>query len=179
MDGGRQTTQLEIHVTQIRHVVAFATAMVACASVAEAQRYRVELAVPGGKTAIAEFHPCVPAEGSDCGAWVDRTVESVPPLPGLATNVVSPNGHDSVSVAADGRVRITSLAGRKPPVILLRVGKGTARGIAVSADSRYAFVVVENLTGNPVDVMMIDLDTQSGIAGLVMETRVLGIGMAP
>jgi hypothetical protein len=152
--------------------------LAACASVAQAQRYRVELAVPGGKVAVAEFRPCIPAEGSDCGAWVDHTIESGDRVLGLAMRAVSPNGHDSVTVE-DGKIRIKSLVGRKPPVILLRVGKGAARGITMSSDSKYAFVVVENPTGNPVDVMMIDLDTQSGIAGLVMETRVLGIGMVP
>jgi hypothetical protein len=76
-------------------------------------------------------------------------------------------------------VRIKSLVGRKPAIILLKVGKGIARGLVVSADSRYAFAVIVNTTGNPVDVLMIDLDTQSAIAGLIMETRVVGIGLAP
>ena len=158
--------------------IRLATVMTACASVMQGQRYRIELAVPNDKVAIAEFSPCIGADDSDCGAWVDRTADALGVVPALATHAVSPNGHDSVFVE-NGRVRITPLDGRKPPFVVLRIGTGVARGLAISADSRYVFVVVANPTGNPADVMMIDLATQSGIAGLDMETRVLGIRVAP
>jgi hypothetical protein len=159
----------------IKRSLALAVALTLSASAAHAQ-YRIELVVPNGKVATAEFHPCVGAEGPDCGAWVDRTIASPGTGLMLATRAVSPNKHDSVTVEG-GRLRIKTLDGRTPPVMLLKMGTGVARGLIVSRDSRYVFVVLENATGNPTDVMMIDLITQSGVAGLVLDTPVLGIGM--
>ena len=157
-------------------LAAFAT--FATAPSLSAQQYRVELSVPGGKIAIAEFLPCTSAADPGCGAWVDRTIQLRGAAPRLVPSLVSPNGHDSVSVE-DGRVRIKTLDGRTPPISFLRIGEGIARGVAISADSRYAFVVVANVLGNPADVIMIDLATQNGVVGLVMDARVLGIRMAP
>jgi hypothetical protein len=163
----------------IKHSITSAIAAIVLtlgAATARAQQYRVELAVPDGKVAIAQFHPCVGAATADCGAWVERTIESNGSGLALVARAVSANKHDSVSVE-DGRVRIKALDGRKPPIMFLKIGTGVPRGIIISRDSRYAFVVLENDTGNPTDVMMIDLATQNGIAGLVLDTRVLGIGM--
>ena len=159
----------------IKRPLAIAAALTLSASAAHAQ-YRVELVVPNGKVAIAEFHPCAGAEGPDCGAWVDRTIVSPGTGLMLATRAISPNKHDSVTVEG-GRLRIKALDGRTPQVMFLKMGTGVARGIIISRDSRYVFVVLENATGNPTDVMMVDLVTQNGIAGLVLDTPVLGIGM--
>lgn len=159
----------------IKRSLALAIALTLGATAAHAQ-YRVELVVPNGKVAIAQFHPCVGAEGPDCGAWVERTMVSPGTGLMLATRAISPNKHDSVTVDG-GRLRIKALDGRKPEVMLLTMGTGVARGLIVSRDSRYVFVVLENATGNPADVMMIDLVTQNAVAGLVLDTQVLGIGM--
>lgn len=147
---------------------------------ARAQQYRLELTEPGGKVATALFRPCDPAAApasTACGASIERRDFTTSASVAMPTRARSPNGHDSVTV--DGsRIRIKTLDGRKPPLMFLRAGDGTPSGIVISPDSRYAFVVVANRSGNPADVVMIELSTQDAVMGLSLETGVRGIAIA-
>jgi hypothetical protein len=170
-------------VKTIKHSLALATVITLCSSAAWAQQYHVELALAGGMVTQADFRPCPPGQGvlgqpaGDCGAKVGRAAKSKGTLYGLTTRAMSATGRDSVTIE-DGKLRIKPLDGRTPPVVLLRIGTGTVRGVVISADSHYAFAVVENASGNPSDVMMIDLVTQNGVAGVSLDSQVLGIAMA-
>src|SRR3954453_22243619 len=79
MDGRGQAAQLEIHVRPgaVRCAAAVMT-LALFASVAAAQgRYRVVVGIAGTKQmSLIELVPCIPAEGSGCGAWVSRVIDT-------------------------------------------------------------------------------------------------------
>src|SRR5262249_39075668 len=84
--------------------VAAATVLVLAAPVASAQRYRVLVGEAGSpRVSLIEFRPCVPAETSDCGAWLvqafDATVDSAMRPGQGARQVVS---RRAGSIAIDG-----------------------------------------------------------------------------
>lgn len=164
--------------TTLTRSLALAAATMLCSSVARAQQYRVDLVLAGGMATHADFRRCPAEHGTaDCGTEVARITRSTGTLYGLTTRAMSANGHDSVTVAEDGRLRIKTLDGRTPAVMLLRIGSGNVGGVVISPDSRYAFAVVQNSTGNPSDLMMIDLAAQSGVAGVSLDSRVIGLAM--
>ncbi|HEY4217698.1 MAG TPA: hypothetical protein VGM67_11210 [Gemmatimonadaceae bacterium] len=163
--------------TTLTRSLALAAATMLCSSVAQAQQYRVELVLAGGMATHADFRRCPSgAASADCGTAVARITRSTGTLYGLTTRAVSSNGHDSVTVE-NGKLRIKTLDGRTPAVVLLGIGSGTVEGVVISPDSHYAFAVVQNKSGNPSDVMMIDLATQNGVAGVSLDSRVVGLAM--
>ena len=146
---------------------------------ADAQRYRIAIGVPGGQTAIAEFRPCIPAEGSGCGAWIDHTSASVDGQPPVVKSALTRNGADSVSIANGGvRMRSMQKAARGDAKVL-GIRQSVARAIALSADSRYVFAAYESTAADGVVVYMIDLDTRTAIASLPIARLEGGIGMVP
>ena len=161
----------------LTHALALAAATMLGSSVARAQQYRVELVLTGGLATHADFRRCPTAKGpADCGTAVAKITRSTGTLYGLTTRAMSPNGRDSVTIE-NGKLRIKALDGRTPPVVLLSIGSGQTAGVVISPDSRYAFAVVQNSTGNPSDVMMIDLATQNGVAAVSLDSRVVGLSM--
>ena len=161
--------------------LAFAAATMLCSSAARAQQYRVDLVLTGGLATHADFRRCPAAPGSvnstaDCGTQLAKITRSTGTLYGLTTKAMSPDGRDSVTIE-NGKLRIKTLDGRTPAVTLLGIGTGTVAGVVVSSDSRYAFAVVQNAGGNPSDVMMIDLATQNGVAGVSLDSKVVGLAM--
>src|SRR6476660_10140707 len=70
MDGRREGEELEVHVRRL--AIAAAVVLATAAGRADAQRYRVLAASESGQRSVIEFRPCIPAEGSGCGAWIDR-----------------------------------------------------------------------------------------------------------
>jgi hypothetical protein len=146
---------------------------------AGAQRYRVAIGVPGGQTAIAEFRPCIPAEGSGCGAWIDHTSPSIDGQPPVVKSALTLNGSDSVSIA-NGGVRMRSMKkSARGDAKVLGIRQSVARAIALSGDSRYVFAAYESTAMDGVVVYMIDLDTRTAIASLPLRKLDGGISMAP
>src|SRR5262249_52060970 len=85
-DAGRRRATLTL---------AAAAASVLIASPAWAQRYRVLVADEGStRVSVVEFRPCVPAETSDCGAWLDRSYDGT-----LDSSIVRPTRRDSSVVS--------------------------------------------------------------------------------
>jgi hypothetical protein len=160
------------------------SAVLACivagvASRAGAQRYRVAIGVPGGQTAIAEFRPCIPAEGSGCGAWIDHTSPSTDGQPPVVKSALTRNGSDSVSIE-NGGVRMRSMKkSASGAAKVLGIRQSVARAIALSGDSRYVFAAYESTAVDGVVVYMIDLDTRTAIASLAIPRLDGGISMAP
>ncbi len=167
----------------LKHSLALAIVMTLCSSAAWAQQYHVELVLADGMVTQADFRACPAGQGvpgqpaGDCGAMVGKLTKSKGTLYGLTTRAMSATGHDSLTIE-NGKLRIKALDGRTPPVVLLGMGDGVVRGVVISADSRYAFVVVENASGNPSDVVMIDLLRQSGVTAVSLDSPVIGIAMA-
>jgi len=156
-----------------------------CASGASAQTYRVVLASPRSSVVtVAAFRPCVTGSTARCGAWTERDVDTAvdPSLgrpPGIVDRGRSANGAYGVSFAAVA-VRVTPLitpdSGSHRDV---KVPSHTPRALAISPDSRYAFVVFQSLDGQPPQVCMIDLAAHKVIATLDTKKAVSGIGMVP
>jgi hypothetical protein len=153
--------------------------MVCAASAAGAQRYRVAIGVPGGQTVVAEFRPCIPAEGSGCGAWIDHTSPSLEGQPPVVKAGLTGNGNDSVSIE-NGGIRMRSMKKTaRGDAKVLGIRQSVARAIALSSDSRYAFAAYESTVADSVLVYMIDLDTRTAIASLAIPRLSGGIAMAP
>jgi hypothetical protein len=150
-----------------------------------AQTYRVTLASPGSSVVtVADFRPCVVGDKTRCGAWIERDVDSAvdPSLgqpPGIVDRGRSASGAYGVSFAAVA-VRVTPLitadSGSHQDV---KVPSHTPRALAISPDSRYAFVVFQSLDGRPPEVCMIDLAAHKVVATLDTKKPVSGIGMVP
>ena len=69
----RQAAQLEIH-AMINKRRCGGRGMMVCASRAQAQRYRVALAIPAAKCRSRSSGRAF-RRGSDCGSWIDRTID--------------------------------------------------------------------------------------------------------
>ncbi|HEY4218747.1 MAG TPA: hypothetical protein VGM67_16510 [Gemmatimonadaceae bacterium] len=163
--------------------------MAASAVVARAQTpveaYRVVLSSPGSSTiTVADFRPCVVGDKARCGAWVERDVDtSLDPSfgkpPGLVDRGRSANGGYGVSFAAVA-VRVTPLiTADSGSHIDVKVPSHTPRALAMSPDSRYAFVVFQSLDGQPPQVCMIDLSAHKVVATLDTKKAISGVGMVP
>jgi len=138
------------------------------------QRGRVFVAgVNGQPGAVFEFRPCIPAEGSDCGAWIDR--DSVGATPAVRAARV---GDDSLWID-HGVLKIKSV-GTKPhsKELVLRDKRGEATSVAVSAAARAAYVVlVPSAPSAPNYVVMVDLETRHPIASASFRFSPGGVGV--
>ena len=170
MDGRRQAAQLEVHEVKL------AVALVLLPALAGAQQRRqVYVAGANGQQgAVFEFRPCIPAEGSDCGAWIDHMIDSsVTVTPIRAAR--SSDGRDSLWIDG-GAVRIRSLRAPKSEAVV-RDKRGAATSLAVSASGRTAYVVLEDAAPAPNYVVMIDLETRSAIASAPFRFSPGGVGV--
>jgi hypothetical protein len=168
VDGRRKAAQLEVH--EVRLVVLLAL----LPAVAGAQvRGRVYVSGANGEAgAVFEFRPCIPAEGSDCGAWVDHAVDSIAVAPLRAAR--SGDGRDSLWIA-DGALMIRSISDARQTVVRDRRGPPTA--IVASPTARVAFVVLDGKSLAPNYIVMIDLETRSAIASAPFRFTPGGIGV--
>jgi hypothetical protein len=141
---------------------------------ADAQRYRVLVASESGQRSVIEFRPCIPAEGSGCGAWIDR--EAVPDsgIRLTPSTAASFGPGDSVWIER-GAIRMRST--RSSRTIVDRRGAAAALVLAPMRD--YAFVILQSLTTDAPKstVVMVDLSTRSVIASCPMPGRVYAIAM--
>jgi hypothetical protein len=189
MDGGRQAAKLEIHVKVLARGVLWVAATAVLGSAAQGQRYRVLVGIAGTtKMSLIEFSPCIPAETSACGAWIDRVIDtasdsSFGPLPVVATEESTRNHTMSISVQ-DGHLNVhtgakNGAAGRKGGDVIADARR-IATAVVVTGDSRYAFAVLEAKTpGKQGMVRMIDFGTKMVIASIGLADRPAGISMAP
>jgi len=182
MDGGGQVAPLEIHVTAVVRatVVGVALAFVV-APIARAQgRYRVAIGiVDQAKPLVAEFRVCVPAETNDCGSWlISNAGVDDSPVSTHATAITalrSPDGADSISIAGDA-VTIRSLSPRSKPMQRpIREPGHMPRAIAITADSRYVFVVFESAGGESSLIDMIELESMAVTDALTIRERPSGL----
>lgn len=139
------------------------------------QRGRVYVSGTNGFPGVVfEFRPCIPAEGSDCGAWVDHTVDSIAVAPLQAAR--SFDGADSLWIDA-GALVIRSV-GSQARAVVLRDPRGKATALAISPVSRIAYVVLQPAdTLAPNYVVMIDLETRSAIASAPFRFSPGGVGV--
>jgi len=161
-------------------VVGVALAFVV-APIARAQgRYRVAIGiVDQAKPLVAEFRVCVPAETSDCGSWlISNAGVDDSPVSTHATAITalrSPDGDDSISIAGDA-VTIRSLSPRSKPMQRpIREPGHMPRAIAITADSRYVFVVFESAGGESSLIDMIELESMAVTDALTIRERPSGI----
>ena len=189
MDGRGEAAKLEVHVRAIVRRAVWVAMCVLSASTAHAQRYRVLVGIAGtSKMSLIEFSPCIPAETSACGAWVNRVIDTASDttygtLPTAATEQTARDRAAAISVR-DGSLNVRSFGKNAA----LGADKGTliadprrrAIAVVVTGDSRYAFAVLEATTaGVPSMVRMIDFGTKSVIASVGLAERPAGISMAP
>ena len=171
MDGRREGEELEVHVK--RFVVAAAVAVAVMGETAQAQRYRVLVASETGQRSVIEFRPCIPAEGSGCGAWIDR--EAVPDTTARLTPVTSAVFGPGDSVWTEhGAIRIRSANGRSKTI---QDRRGAATTLALAPMRDYAFVILHSSDASSSTVVMVDLSTRSVIASCPMPGRAYAIAM--
>lgn len=141
---------------------------------ADAQRYRVLVASESGQRSVIQFSPCIPAEGSGCGAWIDR--EAVPDTGIRLTPSTGASFGPGDSVWIErGAIRIRN-ANHASKTIQDRRGAATALVLAPMRD--YAFVILHATDGSSSMVVMVDLSTRSVIAHCPMPGRAYAIAMA-
>ena len=150
-----------------------AVALATAAGRANAQRYRVLVASESGQRSVIEFRPCIPAEGSGCGAWIDREV-----VADTAANLTPRTGAafgpgDSVWIEK-GAVRIRSARGRSKTI---QDRRGAATTLALAPSRDYAFVVLRAADTAASTVVMVDLSTRSVIASCPMPDRAFAISV--
>lgn len=137
------------------------------------QRGRVFVSAAEGPGAVFEFRPCIPAEGSDCGAWIDRDS-----LGTVAVVRAVRAGGDSLWIDR-GVLKIRSLS-TKPHSneLVIRDSRGEAMAIAVGPGARSAYVVLVPLEPTyPNYVVMVDLETRSAIASATFRFSPGGVGV--
>lgn len=145
-------------------------------------RYRVLVGLAGERAAVVEFRPCVPAEGSDCGARIDRVIDltrdSSVHAPRLDTRVRLENGEAAI---VGGTVVVMPVGNDgKRARRLRRDTNFTARALALSGDAQYVFVTFESGTAAvPSEIRMIDLSTGTSIAHAVLPAAPGGVSMIP
>ena len=143
-------------------------------------RYRLAIGTPGSsRITIAEFRPCVPAEGSDCGGWIDPLADSASVPPPIVTNAASADSRDSVSIRRGAVVLTRFSSPRHEDVKRLRSAFGVPAAVAVSRDSRYAFVAYRAPSRDRALISMIDLSTRKSVFSLPLPHDVAGITALP
>jgi hypothetical protein len=147
-------------------VLGVVVTLAASAGHANAQRYRVLVATETGQRSVIEFRPCIPAEGSGCGAWIDReaVADTSARLVPSTSAVFGPG--DSVWID-HGATKIRH-ADRSAKSIQDRRGAATTLALAPTRD--YAFVVLQSpdTVAHSSTVVMVDLSTRSVIASCPM-----------
>jgi hypothetical protein len=161
----------------IRAIVIAVVLMLAATPALYAQgRYRVAIGVVGeAKPIVAEFRVCVPAETSDCGSWIVRSGgvddSSVITDPTPTRQLRSPNGADSISIEGDAVVIRSLKRGAKPSHAAVHEKSFLPRAIAVTADSRYLFVMFESASGESGVIDMIELTSMAVTDALPIRAR--------
>ena len=133
----------------LRRSVIAAVMLVLCAGAASAQgRYRVLVGLAGDRAAVVEFRPCIPAEGSDCGARVDRVIDLA-----KDSTVRAPAKNDrarvedrEVAIVGGTVVVVPSGNDGKRAHRMHRDANFTAGALALSGDAQYVFVTFESGT---------------------------------
>jgi hypothetical protein len=148
-------------------------------TVASAQRFRVVVGVAGTtKVSVVEFRPCVPAETSDCGVWLDRVVDAA---------VDSSYGPIAMRRSVESGTATVAIVGQAVAVTLSEGGKAvTVKGIhgrptalMPGGDGASVFVVsAPSAAGESPEVCLIDLRFNEVVARLKLEAPAGGIGMA-
>src|SRR5262249_35459867 len=146
---------------------------------ADAQRYRVIVGEAGSaRVSLIEFRPCVPAETSDCGAWLvqafDASVDSAMRPSQGARQVLS---RRAGSIAIAGESVIIRTSGQRPTKVTGTHGHPIA--LAMARDSAYVFGIFEGTGGQPPELEMIDLNTSSVWAVFPLKVRPVGISIVP
>ena len=171
MDGGREGEELEVHVRRL--MLAAGVVLAATSSRADAQRYRVMVASEAGERSVIEFRPCIPAEGSGCGAWIDHeaspdTSARLEPITGASFGL-----GDSVWVD-HGAIRIRGARDGSKTIVDRR---GAATTLALAPTRDYAFVVLRPTGAATSTVVMVDLSTRSVIANCPMPWRAYALSV--
>jgi hypothetical protein len=130
------------------------------------------------RVSLIEFRPCVPAETSDCGAWLvqafDASVDSAMRPDQGARQVGS---RRAGSIAIDGESVVITTSAQRPTKVTGTHGHPIA--LAIARDSAYVFGIFESAGGQPPELEMIDLNTGSVWAVFPLKARPAGISMAP
>lgn len=154
-------------------------AIVCLSTAARAQRFRVVVGIAGTtKVSVVEFRPCVPAETSDCGVWLDRVVDAAldSTYGPIATRRSVVSGAATVSIV-DRAVAVTPSEGAKAITVKGIHGRPTA--LTAGGDGASVFVVSEpSAAGESPEVCLIDLRFNEVVARLKLEAPAAGIGMA-
>ena len=171
MDGRREGEELEVHVRRLGLAVVLALA--ATTGRADAQRYRVLVANESGQRSVIEFRPCIPAEGSGCGAWIDKEAMPDSGIRLTPSTGASFGPGDSVWIER-GAIRIRN-ANHSSRTIQDRRGAAAALVLAPMRD--YAFVILRATDAPASTVVMVDLSTRSVIASCPMPGRAYALAM--
>lgn len=145
----------------------------AAATRADAQRYRVLVASENGQRSVVEFRPCIPAEGSGCGAWIDH--EAAPDTAiRLASSTSARFGPgDSVWIERGAiRIRIANHGSKT-----IQDRRGAAKALTLAPMRDYAFVILQSTDASASTIVMVDLSTRSVIANCPMPGRAYAIAM--
>ena len=173
MDGGREGEELEVHVRRLGIALGVALATTFAGARADAQRYRVMVASETGQRSVIEFRPCIPAEGSGCGAWIDR--EAVPDTITRLTPATGALFGPGDSVWIDHGANRIRDAKRRTKIIQDRRGAATTLTLAPMRD--YAFVVLQSPDMQSSTVVMVDLSTRSVIANCPIAERAYAVAV--
>jgi hypothetical protein len=165
-------------------VLAVAGASMWLASPARAQRYRVLVSEEGStRVSVVDFRPCVPAETSDCGAWLDRVYDAALDSTAMRptrrlTQIVSERAGVSVAIRG-GTVVVTSVSPANAKPVIVSGTHGTPLALELAGDGAYAFAIVEGAANRSPELEMIDLNTNSVWAVFPLKARPAAIAMAP
>jgi hypothetical protein len=157
------------------------TLLVSIAPAASAQRYRVLVGENGSsRVSLVEFRPCVPAETSDCGAWLVQTFDAsmdttMRPARGVQRVVSRRAG--TIAIEGESVVITPTTRGGQPAKVSGIHGRPLA--LALAADGAYVFGIFDGGAGQPSELAMIDLNTGTVWAVFPLKTRPAGISMAP
>jgi hypothetical protein len=154
--------------------------VLAIASAAGAQRYRVLVGEAGSsRVSLVEFRPCVPAETSDCGAWLLRSFASpsdagMRPAGGDQRVVSSRAG----TVAIKGEIVVASSSAAADTTRVSGT-HGHPIALVMAEDGAYAFGIFDGAGDASPELAMIDLNTRSVWAVFPLRARPAGIAIAP
>jgi hypothetical protein len=154
--------------------------VISVASAAGAQRYRVLVGEAGSsRVSLVEFRPCVPAETSDCGAWLVQSFDAVADTamrPGRGGQRVVTGRGDAIAIKGDG-VIVSSPTGNDTTRVSGTHGHPIA--LALAPDGAYAFGIFGGERNASPELAMIDLNTRSVWAIFPLHARPVGLAIAP
>lgn len=171
--------------TRRRALSAFSVivSLLVLSSPAEAQRYRVLVSDEGStRVSVVEFRPCVPAETSDCGAWLSQVYEaatdSTPrPPANRVQRVVSRRA--SAAIAIEGKSVVVTPTTSREHAVTVTGTHGTPLSLAVAGDGAYVFGIFDGTDGRTPELAMIDLNTCSVWAIFPLKARPSAVAIAP